>query len=440
MIEPFELKGKWRLPLQADWIDGILEYSPHGGAILKLHGSFADSTFDYVDKDIILGKTNKGECTLVNSRPNGSSTYYPTGIRLANYDPSFIFNGPPFGQKENIKFQKVSFQVFNLFDWLDTKGFKRTDTMNGNFEISYQRPISIPFEFGKACNGLIEFANHFESTRYNSSGNFYEFCIVTFEYPEEKYFKDILKDIGIFLRLITLNVFQQSYPTKIVFHSETQQYECIYRHTAYSDKYKPRSNGEYLINYKEIAPQFSDLVKNWFQRHEEIEPVFNLLLYSFKDLLSFSSDKFMDTIRAIETFHRRTQNNIRLPKQQFDDLMQRILSAPLSSEEKAWLTSVLQFNEPSLRYRLKKIMDTYGTEYVEKRIPKKEQSQFIDNVLNSRNYYTHYSIDLEQKALRHKELYECTQLLFGLLVSSIYQYLGLSAKLVNKSLDKRFSF
>src|SRR5690606_5659347 len=121
-----------------------------------------------------------------------------------------------------------------------------------------------------------------------------------------------LMDIYVFSGFITLNTFEQSYATKIMLRDEdyfedkkSKTISCLYNNPSYSSRYKHRTKGEHLVHYDDIKEQFPELIKNWYQKYHEIKPVFSLLLYSFKDKLKFSEDKFMDMIRAVETFHRK---------------------------------------------------------------------------------------------------------------------------------------
>ena len=57
MVEKFELKGRWRLPNNKDWLNGTLHFNPEERIKLELFGSF-NTTFNTAKVDIILGETN----------------------------------------------------------------------------------------------------------------------------------------------------------------------------------------------------------------------------------------------------------------------------------------------------------------------------------------------------------------------------------------------
>lgn len=58
----------------------------------------------------------------------------------------------------------------------------------------------------------------------------------------------------------------------------------------------------------------------------------------------------MDTIRAIENFHRIDHNNERIPLEKFQLLVNQILTeVNLNIEDKEWLEGRLKGNEPSLK-------------------------------------------------------------------------------------------
>lgn len=438
MIDPFECKGRWRMPPQRKWIDGVLKYSVQSGATLELFGSFTNSSFDNITKPIIVGNTNAGEITLIDSRPNGNSAHYPTNTILSNYDPAIIIKGSKMVDAKKIQFQKVSFRLFNLFDWLDTKGLDLNTKNMPDYDLHFRNPPNVKFSFGSDSTGGIEYASTLRIAQCNNEISFNEYCTITFEYSKALPYNEILKDIVTFQGFITVNIYEQTYPTKITFWKKDKELECVFRHTAYSEKHKGRSRGEYFINYQDIAPQFTELLTKWFRFHNEVDAVTERLRVAFKDKLSFSVTKFMDVIGAIEVFHRRTQNNQRLPQDQFEDFMTRIESTELKEDEKRLLKDMLQFNEPPLRRRLNELIDLYGKDYISQRVTKTKT--FINQVLDSRNYYTHYSKSLEEKALQHTELYECTQILLGLLIACVYQYIGVDKAIIDKGLQNRFHF
>lgn len=259
---------------------------------------------------------------------------------------------------------------------------------------------------------------------------------MTFEYAKKCKFKDILMDVYTFNGFVTFVTFEQSYPLSISFsdieyieEGKPKTIKCSYDNPTYGAQYKPRRKGEHLIDYSDIKDEFPSLIKNWYKRNQEIKPVFSLMLYSFKDKLKFSEDKFMDIVRAVETFHRRTTNSTKMPKEEFESMVQRIYSK-VDQKDKQWLVKQNAFtyqNELSLKNRLLDLFARYPSSYLKDKIP--NIKRFCVQVVNSRNYYTHYNADKESNALKGKELFELNQNLKALLITCICKDIGLDDRL-----------
>lgn len=304
------------------------------------------------------------------------------------------------------------------------------------FSVEYSRPPQLSFEYFDGCKGVIDFHYSASLEGIANKTEIEEACSVTFEYAKKCKFKDILMDVYTFNGFVTFVTFEQSYPLSISFsdieyieEGKPKTIKCSYDNPTYGAQYKPRRKGEHLIDYSDIKDEFPSLIKNWYKRNQEIKPVFSLMLYSFKDKLKFSEDKFMDIVRAVETFHRRTTNSTKMPKEEFESMVQRIYSK-VDQKDKQWLVKQNAFtyqNELSLKNRLLDLFARYPSSYLKDKIP--NIKRFCVQVVNSRNYYTHYNADKESNALKGKELFELNQNLKALLITCICKDIGLDDRL-----------
>jgi hypothetical protein len=79
-----------------------------------------------------------------------------------------------------------------------------------------------------------------------------------------------------------------------------------------------------------------------------------------------------------------------------------MLLSSCPEQNREWLAGILEFgNEISLRKRVKRIMKPFqpflGT--------RSERKKLIGNVVDTRNYLTHFDKELEQKAARRRDLW-----------------------------------
>jgi hypothetical protein len=141
----------------------------------------------------------------------------------------------------------------------------------------------------------------------------------------------------------------------------------------------------------------------------------------------------MDSVRALESYHRQNYNNERIPKKKFDELKKEILEQlKLNEDDLKWLKGRLIGNEPHLSNRLKELVKENQNEFIIEKIT--DLNKYCHKVTSSRNYYTHYSKELEKRALKGSKLSELTRLNRGLLFSCILSELGIENKYFEKAL------
>lgn len=440
MKDSIEYKGKWKVVSQKKWLDGVLKTTSEGTFVLELFGSFDLNFISRETKDIIWGKTVDGHhITLVDCRYGALQYSNNTKVIFSSCFPTYVLVGKHFRTKLEIGFRKVTFKTFNLFNWLNTSGIK-TDFGKGVYSISYAQPEEINFDLSNKCKGNITFISPYSSAFSEHQIKIEEDCQVCLSYKKKIPFQDIIRDINIFNGFVTLNSLEQSYSFDISFDGSLpnvppERIQCWYNNSFYSSKYKNRTAGEFLISYSDIKQDFSLIISTWYSKYIEIMPVFNLLLYSFKERLMFKEEKFMDIVRGLETFHRRTEKNVRMQEEDYKNLISEVDKTSLSNELKKILSARLKYgNEPFLRERLTELIAKYSPPDFKKETGK----GFIMAVVVSRNYYTHYDPSLEKDALKGNKLYHAYYNLLALLTSCILKYIGIDKHIIDEAIKDKY--
>jgi hypothetical protein len=445
MTSKIEYKGQWKLPYDEEWINGTLSFDPEYGGKLELFGTFNPNFLDQSSKEIILGKTDNGDITLIDNWYRTKKVTAHTGVTIGIYEPIKIIKGHHFKKETEINFRKVIFKPFNLFQWLAKTG-QNHDFRNhsSSYSLNYEEVPRIEFELNENCTGYISFDAPLSLNADYNAVNFREEAYVNLIYSDKVNLSKIIEDVTIFVQLITLLTFEQSYPIDITLKDQdytTEQgkfkeekfVKCFYRTTFYSQKHNLRNQGQHIVRYSEIEPDFPKIIQNWFNLYHKMEPVIILMLHHFKSKYLFSSDKFMDSIRALESYHRQNFNNERIPIEKFDKLVADIKSqVDLSEDDEKWLSSRLIGNEPSLATRLEDLVTANQNEYIIEKI--KDLNKYCHKATSSRNYYTHYTKELENRALKGSKLSELTRTNRGLLFSCILKEIGIENEYFEKGL------
>ena len=102
-------------------------------------------------------------------------------------------------------------------------------------------------------------------------------------------------------------------------------------------------------------------------------------------------------------------------------------------QEKKWLKGELQYsNELKLKERLVDLILTHNNQYIQMNIT--DSNTFCRDVVNTRNYNTHFSSYMKKKSLDGKELFDITQVLTGLLISCVLNYIGVENSIFEERL------
>ena len=197
-----------------------------------------------------------------------------------------------------------------------------------------------------------------------------------------------------------------------------------------------------LFTFQDISDRPEKFLRNWFDKASLLEPVYDLYYGIVYYPPTNQENIFLNLIQAIESFHRRIFKGEYIPKKDYEDKVYDILVKAIPALEgqdlKESLESKLRYgNEFSLRTRLRDILKRYN-EIMPGFIPDKKD--FINKVVDTRNYYTHYDEDLKGRAVSDESLYYLTQRLRRLLEICLLRELGFNLKEIKEFFVRSFIF
>jgi len=200
-----------------------------------------------------------------------------------------------------------------------------------------------------------------------------------------------------------------------------------------------------LFNASDISGSIGSVLSNWLEFYNKYENICNLyfnVVYS-PDL--YLENKFLNLAQALESFHRLRFGNQLNPEcgapsdipteEEYQAFVKKVLKE-CPKNEKDWWRNKLQFiNEPSLRWRLKSLIK--DSEQVMKPLLGDLQSKdFVDKVVNTRNYLTHYSQESYYKSAKGYELEVYTSILQILMQSCFLKEIGISPQIISYLFEK----
>ncbi|MDA2943338.1 ApeA N-terminal domain 1-containing protein [Enterobacter cloacae] len=176
--------------------------------------------------------------------------------------------------------------------------------------------------------------------------------------------------------------------------------KIFYQSIPYSDKIPNRSFHDMLFSYSTIEENAQQVFNNWINAYESLSPAFSLYFSNKNGAHKYLDGKFLTLAQGLETYHRRTSNETLMTAEKFEALVSKILDA-CPEENVDWLKGRLTHgNEINLGKRLKRIIEPFK----ERIGTSGERSKLLRKIVDTRNYLTHYSTDLESKAAKSREL------------------------------------
>lgn len=463
--EPFERAGIWWLPSEPQrQLAGTLQYSPEGHAVLELVGTFGGHPFaglvralsmrapGAVRYETIHGMTVDGKAvTLLRAVQRDSQINMP-GLSRESYLAVWTLVGTHCGSHDEEAFQSAAFRVEGLDAWLARQPFEEDGledprrlvvTCTVMDDLSFSRPASLEAEvfarmslhtdgehltrFGARVQNVLEIrpdrprSLQWHIDQVERLSRLVELCTGT-HLP---------------LRSIRLYGHERELEGGMMVPQEVDL--LLFRNEpagATGAKERPIFTGP------ELLAANPDAIESWFQAEEMLQPVLDLFFTVVASRKLYSDVAFLLMVQAWEVHHRLTSPGPLMDKAGFKALVKTLVASippDAPPEMKAKLQSSLNFaNEPSLRQRIHASLATLEPVYGPDAFG--FDTATIKRVVDSRNYYTHYSSSLKAKALKRGDLVQLTRRMTPLLYALILPALGISSATVREHLRRRQAF
>jgi hypothetical protein len=450
MIESFELIGQWWLPGDTDnLLSGILRFDPINGIKLELIGSFEKKfpTKTRLEYDIILGVISRKQVTLhiCNEREHN---FGAPGFQKYIFKVNTLFLGHHFNKIEDINFKSLTIRYTNLYDWVGKSGYNKdvkfdSDNKFKTYSLEIESPDKIELDLDEF---QIVIEHRFNVNENSSKINLEEYDVIEI-IPNESSTLDDLRDnicyhlqnflsLGIGSAISPLSITGEcedckvKYPDGKIIDKSIEIYYAVKNPILAEKKIYPH---EMFFSLSDIAEYLEEALKNWFGKAEDLKPVYDLYFGTLNNSSMYLEHSFMSLIQALESYHRRTYEGNYLPKDQYSKVRDvLIMNIPdfVAEDHRESLESRIHFgNEFSLKTRLTAIFEDFG-EIFSSLI--EDQDEFIKDVKNTRNYYTHYDESLKRKAKTGQDLFILTEKLKFIIEICFLKELGLPSDKIEK--------
>jgi len=439
MFEKFDTIGSWWLPENPEkTLHGTLSYGPDSGAVLTLMGSFETEgkATKYHEYDIINGDAGGGITLFRCSTIEFPMIIWNESTVSTKCYASYVFKGHIFKKTSDIKFRYARINFSHLESWISypmiTSTFKK-----GIFDLTTSKFQPI---IAKIDDNLQISLNLFTlpSSELKKDGmeiRIKERAYVDFETRTDIDFETCLEISSIFQQFLTVAVnrpvWMQEFTIEISDDGESDKPVSIFFKAPQilSEKNKYVHPSEMAFSLKNISDRYESVLKNWFEKRQFLGQIFNLyfaLQYSEK---MYIEHRFLNLVSYLESYHRRQFDGQYLSPENYTDFKRLLIeSIPIIADNNfgefktKFIRSLEYGNEFSLRTRLKIIYDD-SRSIISKYIP--NRGQFIDKVVDTRNFRTHFDKTLEKSAISSvNDYYEYNLKLKMLVEICIFKELG----------------
>lgn len=439
MDNEIELKGFWFLPNNRDIsFTGSFHYNRIDGCYLVIMGSF-DKAFLSQEHPIIHGNTLGGgditlfECFRISSELNLEN------ITVSKYFATYVLIGYNFKEVKDLQFTSIKASISDLEDWVNIYGFEKLhfSPKEKSIELIYKKPKNLAFNITDDIDVNFEFEYNFPIYKQVAKVQISQTTYISLSLKNALSVEELFNPFFILYRFLTFAYYDSPHILSIkLIHATIYniigeskikyplQVDLLYSDNFFNKNYKKGSVlQKSLFTYNQLHEHFPSMIKNWFSLYVKIGSAINL----FNELLLKREHsieiKFLSAIQAIETFHRNLYGGYDLSQSEHSDRLNSIYTH-VPEKLQTWLKSKLAFsNEISLRKRLMDLYSRIPTEVTSKLIL--DQKLFINEVLDARNYYTHYDPSLKNNIMSVEDISKAVEKLKILLVCLLLNELGL---------------
>lgn len=436
--DKYEKRGYFWLPDHEDHrVHGTLTITDGGNIELEIVGHFEEKS-ELQDKEIeferIIGHIEQGGLVTLEDCFYVKKSYPFQKITRSSLCVNSALIGVGYEKSEVIAFNSVSFTVEGINEWLGVRGLDVShEDSYRTVTIKYKAQEEINLELSDGFKLKIRFASPSRFKAFEATISQQAYLTLHSDKPKEfSEFIDVISKLTYFLCFaidsnvtisdvsaksndLTMEISNgkklpvpiKAYYTSLPFSKEAPK---IYDHRMLFQFEKIRGNAEEIINM-------------WLEAYSRISPAIGLYFSSVAGEHKYLEYRFLALAQGLETYHRRTSSDDTLMEDgQYQSLVESILSlVPKAHIE--WLKGRLRYgNEISLAKRIKRIIDPYESYLGSNR----ERSRLIRKLVDTRNYLTHYSEELEKRAAKENALYTLCLKMEAIFQLHLLQQIGFS--------------
>lgn len=434
MLEPFEYRGMWWLPKVRKTVPGSLRFEPGGDIELKLHGPLEDTrAISYERQDIILGREDGSGTEITATGCWGWVS--PTS---SDYTASMLLVGQHFSELDDIKLEWMSVRYHNVEECVGITGISETlekgDQGLKTLRIEYTPPEHVIAKLGE-FTVKAEFRASVDRTPFGRELR--QRTFLRAETASERHITDFLDGpfqcihylvefvAGNRLPVLEIQCGNKRDPLPVNKDSIEYSPIAVVASGQPSPLPLPRLKEVDRLSFalSSLDDRFEIAIQSWQKACDLFAPTFDGYFTVLRHPSIPVVLRFLSLVHALESYNRRTGTNVEQPREEHKHWLSTVLEAVPEEYRTRLKGKLAHSNEPTLRQRMKELLNDVPVA-VSNFIG--DERTFIDGVVATRHYHTHYDASQGSKALKDEQLRICINKLMILLRNVLLGFLQLS--------------
>lgn len=436
LSEKLSIKGIWFVPSTPEnRLAGELCYDPEAGSKLTLYGSFSDNliTIDDSQKVIIGLVEGSRYVTLFDTfQIRRESVTFRRDTELSTpictYCVNFFALDCYVDSWDSLLVSSVKIHYRNLEEWVGVTGFEFDDLMEDckknevDVKYVYREPISFSLPYEGVLARFLFTLQPFSYEVFPKSVHLEHSTYLLITSSQPKNLSDFQEYIYRMQALIIIALYQDTFVDLFEFQLErNEKWSRFYFHQGKRDIKPLRDFRRMLFTFQSVRDRFDKFVSDWFSLCDSLDNILPLFIDQFINESRFDANKFLNIAQAAESLHSILYNHLRLPKDEYKKKLNEIVTS-VPEEHKDFVKKKLsQANALILAERLKELVDKCPDEIKQKYFP--DEKTFINQIRDSRNYYTHYDRKGKKHILENRDLMLLTERIRLVIVCNILLHL-----------------
>ncbi len=447
-------KGEFWVPKSPKYkVSGELDYEDDSNITLTLFSVIDNSVsesdffnFKIINIPLIIGYLDNGEGVTLYSVQVSSITFggpYKLSIRV------LLFTGKKFIEKEeDLVFKKVSFSYDHLHKYL---GACKRDINFGENNLSHTVSYSSSKDKFNLTNDLTcEISYNYKfSIDFDGNAKFT---------PETSLFLNSSQETGIneWLHIIEFNIGaffsiligKYFCPIEIILYFEYENKRHPFSLKCRYFERKEEFNINKRLAFNRMKPGINSYLSEFYHFYEKYPLVINnyFSLYRIHDNKVFTEYHYLTAIYALESFSRYINEmhyfyHKGTFESKFHKPLKKIINEHFNEEEdkeykERLLTAIKFTNDRSLRSIIRQILRE--NEEVIKGIFDFEIQKLANSIVDTRNWLTHFTKEIEPKVAKDFELYDLYKKVRAIFEVCLFKKLGLPDNVIIETIKKTY--